>query len=334
MFDVDLRTIFTPAAVAQDLQVLPIVQSQILDTYYPESKRSQHPLPVIAADELAQTIGTVPVVKRGTASTPIAGGSDTITYIEPQGIEPKTFVSASELNNLKVMLSMQANGLDPVAVWRQSKENLLRLTARRTIDALASQSLSGAISYPMKIEGGYGTYTVNFGTILTTIITSKWDQDATTIANILQDCINMQLALQAKGYGSNIRWEVGTNVYVALCKKVLAVANDQRMVGRLDEKGVTIGGFTFVCMAGSYLNPQTGAATVHLGAKKVRAIDLDAPFKLIYTAIDDLEAGLLPMPFFVNPVQKRDPSGYDLIGKTKPLPCPVVNAICESAAIS
>ena len=65
-----------------------------------------------------------------------------------------------------------------------------------------------------------------------------------------------------------------------------------------------------------------------IDSKKLYAVALDAPFTLYYCAIDDLDANLLPMPLYVMAQKKQDPSGYKIIGKSKPLPVPVPKAIC------
>jgi hypothetical protein len=60
----------------------------------------------------------------------------------------------------------------------------------------------------------------------------------------------------------------------------------------------------------------------------------DAPFRFYYLALDDLDANLQGMPFYVKPLKQDDPSGYKLIGKSKPLPVPVPKAICKATVAS
>ena len=333
--NVNLREIFNPATVAQDLLSLPALPTRMLDTYYPVESRSQWPFPVIGIDEITKTVGTVPVVSRGAPAVNVEGDTASRQYIEPSGIDVKTFVSAKELNDVKVLIAQgNQNGVDALAIWRQSKEDSLRRFVRYTTDALAAQSLSGLISYPMKLENGqFATYTINFGSILSYTISTKWGTAQLTLATIMLDLIGMATKLQENGYGSNIRWEIGSSVFATLCAIITALPNDNRVNATINEKGIQIGGFTLVLVAGSYKDPQTGASTPYLGAKEVRAIDMAAPRKLWYLALDDIDADLQPRPFFINPVESKDPSGYTLIGRSKPVPAPVVKAICLATAL-
>ncbi len=41
----------------------------------------------------------------------------------------------------------------------------------------------------------------------------------------------------------------------------------------------------------------------------------DAGHRLVYCAVDDLEANLRAMPFFIKPVKSDDPSGIKLISE-------------------
>ena len=65
-----------------------------------------------------------------------------------------------------------------------------------------------------------------------------------------------------------------------------------------------------------------------MDAKRICAVAIDAPFVFYYLAIDDIDAGLLPMPFFASPEKKKNPSGIEVVGRSKPLPVPVPKAIC------
>ena len=60
----------------------------------------------------------------------------------------------------------------------------------------------------------------------------------------------------------------------------------------------------------------------------------DAGHRLIYCAVDDLDANLQAMPFFIKPVKKDDPSGIKLISEGKPFPVVNVKGICRATVIS
>ena len=49
------------------------------------------------------------------------------------------------------------------------------------------------------------------------------------------------------------------------------------------------------------------------------------PGTLFYLALDDFDAGLKALPFFAKQVKSDDPSGYKIIGMSKPLPAVAVS---------
>jgi hypothetical protein len=324
---VNIRQYFAPAAIGLHLEALPVLETFIMDLIYPN--RITHPLPVLGVDELLSITGNVPVVRRGTAAFPLSGDSKGITYLEPQPVDVSSFLGAVDLNNLKLL------GDQGIEYWVRGKVDTQRRAVRSTTEALACQSLSGAIGYPMKTESGLDTYTVNFGSILSQTITVKWDHVDKGLDLILLDLINMGNTIKrASGYGSKIVYLAGQTAYVALAKKILAV-QDAKIAAQVTEKGITLAGFTVLLAEGGYKDLANASAWVpSVADKSIVAVAVDAPFKLFYCALDDLDANLLPMPFYSKPVKMDNPSGYNIIGMSKPVPVPVPKAICSGAAIA
>lgn len=323
---INIRQYFTPAAVAQYLLALPVLETFVMDLIY--TNRITHPLPVLGVDELLSITGNVPVVRRGTAAYPLSGESKGITYLEPQPVDVSSFLGAVDLNNLKLL------GDQGVEFWARGKVDTQRRAVRATTEAMACQSLSGTIAYPMKTDSGLQTYTVNFGSTLSKNITVKWNHADKTLADILLDLIELGNTIKkACGYGARIVYLAGQSVYVALAAKVLAV-QDAKIAAQVTEKGISIAGFTVQLATGGYKDLANGGAWVpSVADDKIIAVAVDAPFKLFYCALDDLDANLLPMPFYSKPVKKENPSGYDIIGMSKPVPVPVPKAICISSAV-
>lgn len=323
---VNIRQYFTPAAVGLHLEALPILETFIMDLIY--TTRITHPLPVLGVDELLSITGNVPVVRRGTAAFPLSGESKGITYLEPQPVDVSSFLGAVDLNNLKLL------GDQGVEYWVRSKVDTQRRAVRSTTEAMACQSLSGAISYPMKTDSGLTTYDVNFGSILSHNISAAWDADTTTLAMILLDLINMgNVIKRASGYGSKIVYLAGQDAYIAVANKIIGV-QDAKINAQVTEKGITIAGFTIMLATGGYKDlANAGAWVPSVADDKVVAVAVDAPFKLFYCALDDLDANLLPMPFYSKPVKMDNPSGYNIIGMSKPVPVPVPKAICAGTAV-
>ena len=70
----------------------------------------------------------------------------------------------------------------------------------------------------------------------------------------------------------------------------------------------------------TYTLPGSNSPVDVIGANKMRIVDLANPGKLIYAALDDLDANLAPMPFYCKPQEMKDPDGIKLIASSKPLP--------------
>ncbi len=323
---VNIRQYFTPAAVGAHLAQLPKIETFIMDLVY--KNRVTHALPVLGIDELVSITGNVPVVRRGTAAYPLAGDSKGLTYLEPQPVDVSSFLGASELNNLKLL------GNEGIQYWVRNKIDTQRGAVRATTEAMACQSLTGKISYAMKTDSGLTSYDVDFGSILTYTIAKKWDDANTTVADILLDLISMGTVIQNKsGYGSKIAFLAGKKTYVAVANKVLNIAADANVKAQVTEKGISIAGFTIVLASGGYKNLLDNDTYVPAVADHhIQAVALDAPWKLFYCALDDLDANLLPMPFYSKAVKKDNPSGYEIIGMSKPVPVPAVNATCRGVA--
>ncbi len=322
---INLRQYFTPAAVANHLLALPKLETFIMDLIYPN--RPTHPLPVLGVDELTSINGNVPVVRRGTAAYSLAGEGQKITYLEPQPIDVSSFLTASDLNNLKLL------GQSGTEQWVRNKIDAQRRVVRATTEALACQSLSGKISYPMKTDGGLKNYEVDFGSILAFTITKKWDVEDTTVADILLDLINMGNKIkQTSGYGGRIAYLAGQKTYVNVANKVLAMPGESKIAAKVTEAGINIAGFEIKLAQGGYKNLSDNSWVPAVSDHHIVAVALDAPFKLFYCALDDLDANLLPMPFYSKPIKKDNPSGYEIIGMSKPVPVPAVQSICQGVA--
>jgi hypothetical protein len=326
IIDLDVRKYFTPKSVASALKTLPEMSTQIMDTIY--TTKRQHPLPVLGVDEISKILQTVPVVRRGTAAVPIQGESRQIQYIEPQPIEASTFLDAVKLNNLKLL---DNSGMQ---MWVNDEIADIRRTVRWTTEALAAQSLTGSISYPMKTNGGYDIYTVDFGTTLEYAPSVLWNDASISVAKILKDLIAISKLIKKQGYGRKIVWLAGSDVFIALADKILNLtAKNERFNATVTANSISIAGFEIGLVSGFYKDPQSGDTVDVLAANKLYAVAQDAPFTLYYCAIDDLDANLLPMPLYVMASKKTDPSGYKIIGKSKPLPVPVPKAICSAQCV-
>ena len=126
----NLRKIFNPAAVAQALQPMPPLKSTVMDTFF--TNRPSHPMVVIGLSELHRVIETVPVVRRDGAPVALGGEDFETQFFAPLPIKVKVAVTASELNDLRVIM----NDATAVAAWRSAKIEQIRRTVRLTTEAM------------------------------------------------------------------------------------------------------------------------------------------------------------------------------------------------------
>jgi hypothetical protein len=327
-FEVNLRQLFSPKAIAESVQHQPPIKSPVMDDIYAD--RRNWPMPTIARSEISQTIGNEPVVRRGAPSINVGDTDMSIDHIEPQPVELSTNLGAAELNNLKLLRQQSLQS------WRDNKVSDLRKRTRATSEAMSAQSLSGKIQYPMRIEGGYTYYEVDFGSVLSYSPSAKWDLSDTGLEQVLMDLVQMSTNInQQSGYGSKLRIYCGATAFTTLAGKVLAIASETgRFAAQVTENAVQVAGFRLELLNTSYRDHKAGTTNKSIADKDIAMVGTDAPFRFYYLSLDDLDADLQGMPFYVKPVKQDDPSGYKLIGKSKPLPVPVPKAICKATVIS
>jgi hypothetical protein len=323
-----LGQLFTTQSIAASMAILPEIHTRVMDDIYPESVRATHEFAHIGVDELTQIAHAVPVVRRGTQSYALGGGNGKVQYIEPQPIDTNYFISAKELNDVK-MLSK-----DGQQTWVNNKLDFGRKTLRATAEALACQSLTGSINFPMKVDGGFDTYTLSFGTVGTVTPTKMFNATGATIGDVNDTLNKMAEALEDSGFGMKVEFRCGAAVESFLVGLIGALSNDTRIIAKVDASGIQIGRHTIKMLKGRYRNPQTETYANAIGDNDLLAIDMESGFRFRYLAIDDLDAGLAATQIFVNPLKSTDPSGWKLIYKSTPLPIPVVSAMKKATVLS
>lgn len=320
---IDIRQFVNVAVVAERIVSAAKTPAIIFDEIY--GARMTHPFPVLGVDELSDVVSTVPVVRRGAAAVPVAGNSSAITYIEPQPIEISKFISARELNDLN-MLSSQAVQTR-LNQWLDRQLQVVR----NTTEALACQSLSGTISYPIRTGAGTDTYSISFGSTLSYTPPVKWDSVGAGFGEINDDLQNILQLLNDNGYGSQTVILAGKSVYKLLMNLVW---NSQgKIEAKTGDTGLLLGGYLFRPSVAGYRDPATGVWTPAVAAKDIKVVATDAPFRCYYCAIDDINAPP-DMPVYATTIPTDDPSGYKLLTKSKPLPVPVCKAICNATVLT
>jgi len=322
----DIKGLFTKEAIIIRLKDMPDLKTPVMDTLFLD--RPQHPLPLLGKDEILDTAAALPLVRRGGASVAAAPVGGTVDFFEPLPVRPSVSVTGAELNNLKLL---DGGGLE---AWARNKTDYLRKRVRATTEALCGLATSGAITYPVKLEGGsWENFTVSFGSLLSVTPGTLWGAQGAKLKDVMVTLIAMRKAIQAKGFGSELEIWAGEDAYMALFALAEASQTTAKLRVEITDDSIQVGGFAVKLRGETWKNPQTGALAAYVPAKDVRVIAKDGGHKCPYCALDDLDANLQALPFFVKPVKTQDPSGYKLIGESKPFPVVNVNAICGATVL-
>lgn len=326
---VSLRGLFTREAIIRYLTQLPVLQTPVMDIVY--ANRPTNPLPLVGADLMQSTVRAMPLARRGGRSITIPGSTGASNFYEPFPIRPDIGVTGADLNNLRVLQGNQAS-LD---AWAQLKTDILRRTVRATTEALCCVSLTGKIQWPVQLEGGgFETYEVDFGSVQTFAPAKKWDDNAAKMKDVFMCLRGMHKKLKEKGYGGTVEFWAGEDAYNALFALAEGFQSTAKFRVEITEMGINVGGYLVKPRDEMYYNPQTKAMVPIVDPKFVKAIALDAGSLMPYSAIDDLDGNLQPMPFFVKPIKTENPSGFQLVAESKPFPIPNVDGICDAQVIA
>lgn len=323
----DIRSLFTKEAIVRMLKSLPIIKTPVMDVIYTD--RPQLPLPIVGADMVIETANTLPVVRRGAPSIPATGTSGEISFYEPLPVRPNRQVTGQDLNNLKVL---NAVGKE---TWATEKTDLLRRVVRKTTEGICAVSLSGTITWPVQLEGGgFDSWVIDFGSPLSVTPSVLWSASGAKLKDVFASLQAMEEAIQEKGYGGTVEIWAGKSAYLQLFALAEASTTTAKIRVEITDQGINVGGYLVKRRAEKYRNPETGVMTAIIADKDVKMIATDAGHKLPYCALDDLDANLQPLPFFVKPIELKDPSGYKLVGESKPFPIPNVNGICDATVLT
>lgn len=321
----DLSKFFTREAIIDVLSRLPELKTPVMDLLYTD--RRNHPFPVVGYRDLNLPAGNIPVVRRGSQSYPLNPTDGKISMIEVQPVNPSVYLSAADLNNMKL--------LDPQGqqVYIDNQIDNLRRACRATAEALAAQSLTGKIAYPLRADGGtYLTYEVDYGTPVSVTVTKKWDDANTKVSDIVKSLGQIMDELKKTAPAMDVVFLCGFDVYAALVEKIGALPNSA--IAQVGADYISIGGVAKIqLLAANYIDLTTGNAVSSIPAKTILAVDRSSGFKLLYAALDQMETGLVALPFFARPVPTQDPSGVKIVAESKPLPVPNVKGIVKAVVL-
>lgn len=325
----DLKAFFSPKMVVQRLKQLPPIKTTVVDTFF--KRKINHPFDKVGSSDLAGVVSTMPLINRGAPSLQVKRGVLSLDDYEPFEVAPHDFFTAADMNRLK--------NLDNQSIQARlaAVDDNLRRICRGTAEAIASKSLTGTITWPVALEGGgTDTYELSFGSTLTFTPDKLWDAADINVRKVFSDLQDMETLVQEAGYGGEVIYWAGKEVYSQLLALVEVYGENPKAKLRVEvtKEGITIGEFLIKKMAETYADPISGVSQYKVDPKKIMAFADDAVSTLFYCAIDDLDGKLAPLPYYSKPVNTADPSGVKIIGRSKPLPAPVVKAICWAEVLS
>ena len=324
----DIRGLFTREAIVARLLALPPILTPAMDSVFTD--RPQHPLPLVGKDYILQAAAALPLVRRGAASVAAAPPSGAIDFYEPLPVRPSVTVTGAELNNLQLL---DGRGME---AWAIEKTDYLRRRVRATTEALCALATTGKITYPVKLEGGgFENWFIDFGNVLSVTPDKLWSADGASIKDVMRLLVNMRKAIQMAGFASGgLEIWAGDDAFNTLFGLAENLKSTAQIRVEITEMGIQLGGFLVKLRTEQWKNPDTGTLTPYVPAKGLRMIAKDAGHRLPYCALDDLDAKLLALPFFIKPIVTKDPSGYKLVAESKPFPVVNVNGICEATVLS
>jgi hypothetical protein len=260
---------------------------------------------------------------RGTQAVPISDKKSAEGY-EPFPIEVSMTLTAADLNDL-IASGFTANAQAEI----DQKVDRMRKATRATTEALAAQSLTGKIQYSVRgaLADNSELYTADFGATKTHTIAKPWDNSTVTIADIIKDCLAMGDKARGNSFGNALAVLVNSSTFNLVISQILKLSTNALSLS-VAENAINFPGFTLHRLASTYYDYKAKTETPVIPDKKACAIALDAPHWLPYCAIDDIDAQLAPLPFFAKAVKIENPSAWELYGKSKPFPVPIVDAVC------
>jgi len=313
------KLIQNPKVIAEVVKELPPIKTKVLDEVY--TRKVNHPFPQIGIQEISEVTGTVPVVRRGAPGISVNEQiSSSINYIEPQPIKVTDAVTAKDANDLKSM------GSQGYKAFLSQKLEKLRRRVKLTTEALACQSLTGKIQYPIRLENGQeDTYEVDFGSPLSYVPEKNWQE--ADLKTIFQQLIEIETILQMQGIAQNVTFWAGKSAFMTLVAKVQDLTSNTVPKPSVEGNKINLWGYTIEMVNQNYRLPD-GTLKPIVPDNSLLAFDKGAGFTLYYLAIDNFKAGLQAVPMFISSYQTQDGSSFVIQAESKPLPVPIVKAIC------
>lgn len=314
---------FTQQSVADIVSTLPKPTTPLMDLLFPANRRVQKNSPYIAVSDIEDVIGAVPLVRRDGRSVPIDVTKTTKTLIEVDPIKVSRTLPAKDINDLIV-------AGDELSIKQTVEENILKCRDRisMTTEVLTRQALTGKIAYPYSTENGQGGLCeIELGTPKT--LTPATLKTGSSLDAILSLFDNALIEYQEKiGTAVEPVFLLGKSVYNNLIASLGALSGGFNGYAKWTDRGISLfGKYEVVSMALTFVLPGSKDVKSVVADNEIKILDLANAGKLIYAALDDLNANLAPLPFFAKTWEENDPSSVKILGESKTLPAIPMNRV-------
>lgn len=315
-----LRKFFKVEALVTTLNRLPPLKTLVMDLIYPESVRKNHPYDRLSYTDIQAVTKNIPLVTRGSASYPLKPDVTKLTQIDPANFTPSITLTASDLNRFKTLSEGQQQTLVDNSI------DYLRRAVRKSTEAMAVQSITGKIEYDIRgADGTMDIYKLTFGTPGSVNVAKMWDASGTKAGDITSSVGQINESLQKTTDGTDIVHLIKWDVYSALVNKAGELNNPELI--KVFPDHIQIGSAKFILCSPRYYSYKDKVYKDGIPDKSVVSIARDDSFGLYYCALDSIDANFASLPFHVNTVKLDDPEGAKLIGQSRPMTLPNVDAI-------
>jgi hypothetical protein len=245
-------------------------------------------------------------------------------------------ITGQDLSNLRMI----APKLASLTAWRTAKLDNFRQVIRDTTEAIAAQSLTGKISWPVARDdgAGYDTWEYDYGDTKSYAPETLWDAADIKAAAIRRTLKGMRTLVRKAGLGGKVHYWAGEDAFQAAYSVVesMTAAQALKIAFKVESKdgAIDFGGLLLEEMAETYPDPLTGEDVLKIPANAVVAwADGSGGWTRFYAALDDLDSGLQALPLFVKTVKAERTGNIELVAQSKCLPAPVPRATCWATVL-
>ena len=305
-------------ALVTALNRLPPLHTFVMDLIYPEPVRRSHPFDRLSYSDLRLPTKNIPLVTRGSASYAMTPDKGKVTQIDPANFTPSITLSAADCNRFRSL------GLGGQQTLIDNHIDILRRSVRKSTEALAIQSITGKIAYDIRNgDGAMDVYEVDFGAPKAVTAGKKWDDPSVKVGDVVATLGQINGDIKKTSDGADIVHLIKYDVYAALAN--LSAANKDLI--KVNEDHILVGTSKFYLCNAQYYSYKDKAYKEAVPDKSVVSVARDDAFGLYYCALDSFDADFAALPFGVKAEPMADPEGVKLIGQSRPMPVPNVDAI-------